>query len=198
MKLDKSSSVPTKESVKLDDDSKKIIEAKHHDPFSVLGRHPFDSKIKVKLYLPYAETVRFTDTGIEIPRIQGTDFFEYTAQPNELPAHYRLSWIEKDGGERTQYDPYDFGTILPEFDRHLFGEGRHWHIYQKLGAHLHSVDGIAGVYFAVWAPNAGRVSVVGDFNRWDGRCNPMRCLSSSGIWELFVPGLNAGCLYKFE
>ncbi len=183
---------------KLDSESIKIIEAKHHDPFSVLGRHPHDKLINVKVYLPYAESVSFANGGPDIPRISGTDFFEYTAQKNELPEHYQLVWIDKDGSKHTNYDPYDFGVQLPEFDRHLFAEGKHWHIYQKMGAHQHTVDTIDGVLFTVWAPNAGRVSVIGDFNRWDGRCNPMRSLGGSGIWELFIPGLAAGCLYKFE
>ncbi|GAB4253894.1 MAG: 1,4-alpha-glucan branching protein GlgB [Methylomicrobium sp.] len=183
----------------LDSGSIKIIEAKHHDPFSVLGRHEIDKQhVKVKLFLPYAEFVRFAENGVEIPRISGTDFFEYTAAPGELPAHYRYEWTDKEGHRHVDYDPYDFPPQLGELDRHLFGEGKHWHIYQKLGAHLHQVDGVDGVLFAVWAPNAGRVSVVGDFNHWDGRCHPMRVLGSSGIWELFIPGLEAGCLYKYE
>lgn len=182
----------------LDSDAIKIMEAKHHDPFSILGRHPKNDHIQVKVYLPYAETVGFTHNGAALNRIPDTDFFEYNAEPGRLPAHYRLSWIDKDGNSHENCDPYDFGPQLPEFDQHLFGEGKHWHIYQKLGGHLHSVDGIAGVLFTVWAPNAGRVSVVGDFNRWDGRCNPMRSLGGSGIWELFVPDLQAGCFYKFE
>ncbi len=187
-----------KEENKLDPDSIKIMEAKHHDPFSVLGRHPKNNQIQIKVYLPYAETVRFSNNGPVLNRITGTDFFEYYAKEGELPEHYQLTWIDKDGYTHENYDPYDFGTQLPEFDQHLFGEGKHWHIYQKLGGHLHSVDGIDGVLFTVWAPNAGRVSVVGDFNRWDGRCNPMRSLGGSGIWEIFIPGLKAGCLYKFE
>jgi len=185
----------------LNDDFIKISDAKHHDPFAVLGRHPDKDdpdKVQIRLYLPYAETVRFADGGPYIPRIEGTDFFVYTAQAKALPGHYLLEWQDKDGGNHTGYDPYDFGVLFPEFDRHLFSEGKHWHIYQKLGAHLQTVDGIDGVLFAVWAPNAGRISVVGDFNRWDGRCHPMRNLGSSGIWELFIPGLAAGCLYKFE
>ena len=183
---------------KLDSDAIKIIEAKHHDPFSVLGRHTVGKLTTVKVYMPYAESVSFANDGPDLPRIIGTDFFEYSAQQSELPEHYQLVWIDKDGSQHTNYDPYDFGVQLPEFDRHLFAEGKHWHIYQKMGAHQHTVDNINGVLFTVWAPNAGRVSVICDFNRWDGRCNPMRSLGGSGIWELFIPGLTAGCLYKFE
>jgi 1,4-alpha-glucan branching enzyme len=183
---------------KLDSDSIKIIEARHHDPFSILGRHQKNKSTQIKVYLPYAESVRLGNDGPAFQRITGTDFFEYNAENKELPTHYKLSWIDKDGYPHENYDPYDFPVQLSEFDRHLFGEGRHWHIYQKLGAHLHSVDDIEGVSFTVWAPNAGRVSVIGDFNLWDGRCHPMRNLGNSGIWELFIPGLNAGCLYKFE
>jgi 1,4-alpha-glucan branching enzyme len=198
----------------FDTDAIKIMEARHHDPFSILGRHPVSSdgrhpisttsrppkkdQIRVSVYLPYAETLRFADNGPSFSRIPGSDFFEYYAEQEELPAHYKLSWLDKDGLHHEHHDPYDFLPQLPTFDQHLFGEGKHWHIYQKLGGHLHQVDGIDGVLFAVWAPNAGRVSVVGDFNRWDGRCNPMRSLGNGGIWELFIPTLNVGCLYKFE
>ncbi|WP_036248768.1 1,4-alpha-glucan branching protein GlgB [Methylobacter sp. BBA5.1] len=182
----------------LDSDSIKIIEARHHDPFSILGRHQKNKLTQIKVYMPYAESVFLEKTDQPFQRITGTDFFEYTAENGELPKHYKLSWIDKDGQPHENYDPYDFPVQLSEFDRHLFGEGRHWHIYQKLGAHLHSVDDIEGVLFAVWAPNAGRVSVIGDFNLWDGRCHPMRNLGSGGIWELFIPGLKAGSLYKFE
>ena len=182
----------------LDFDSKKIIEARHHDPFSVLGRHQKDTRKFIKVFLPYAETVQLGKGGPAFKRLPGTDLFECDIDKVELPAHYQLSWVDKNGRTHLDYDPYDFTTQFPEFDQHLFGEGKHWHIYQKLGGHLHTVDGIDGVLFSVWAPNAGRVSVVGDFNRWDGRCNPMRSLGGSGIWEIFMPGLKVGCLYKFE
>ena len=88
--------------------------------------------------------------------------------------------------------------MLADIDLHLFGEGRHWHVYRVLGSHRQQVDGVYGVLFAVWAPSAERVSVVGDFNSWDGRVHPMRVRGASGIWELFVPGLAQGELYKYE
>ncbi|MCQ8106003.1 1,4-alpha-glucan branching protein GlgB [Methylomonas sp. SURF-2] len=183
----------------LDSDLLRIIEAKHHDPFSVLGRHTVNQKTVLRVFLPYAETVGIGKTGPAMRRIPGTDFFEYypTAEQN-IAEHYELCWTDKDGHDHSDIDPYTFGPILAEFDQHLFAEGKHWHIYQKLGGHLHSMDGIEGVYFAVWAPNAERISVIGDFNRWDGRCHPMRNLGGCGIWELFIPGLEAGNLYKFE
>ncbi len=183
----------------LDSNIVKIIEAKHHDPFSVLGRHIQDDKPVFRAFLPYAETVRVNAVGgPEMQRIPGTDVFEFYPSKQQTAEYYQLFWTDKDGHEHQHYDPYCFGPVLAEFDQHLFAEGRHWHIYQKLGSHLQTIANIAGVHFAVWAPNAQRVSVVGDFNRWDGRCHPMRNLGNSGIWELFIPGLHTGCLYKFE
>jgi len=181
------------ENIPLDDALQLIIAAQHHDPFAILGLHGNE----ILVFLPYAESVSLLDTQTPFERIEGTDFF-VCRDTTGLPPHYQLAWTDKAGGIHHNYDPYNFGLQLQDFDLHLFGEGKHWHIYQKLGAHLQTVDGIDGVLFAVWAPNAARVSVVGDFNHWDGRCNPMRSLGSGGVWELFVPGLAAGCLYKFE
>ena len=179
----------------LSTDSIKITEAKHHDPFSILGRH----QEKITVYLPYAETVSFSHNSVALDRVPDSDFFTYVVKTNEIiPKHYQLSWLDKDGNTHENYDPYTFAPQFPEFDQHLFGEGKHWHIYQKLGAHLQTVEGIDGVFFALWAPNAGRISVVGDFNRWDGRCHSMRNLGGGGLWELFIPDLVEGCLYKFE
>ena len=96
------------------------------------------------------------------------------------------------------HDPYAFPPQLADFDLHLFGEGRHWHAYRFLGSHIREVDGVAGVQFAVWAPNATRVSVVGDFNDWDGRAHPMRVRGGTGVWELFIPAITAGGYYKYE
>ena len=90
------------------------------------------------------------------------------------------------------FDPYAFPAVLTDFDLHLMGEGTHYVKYEKLGAHVREIEGVRGVHFGVWAPNAKRVSVVGDFNAWDGRVHPMRVRGSSGIWELFLPGLDEG------
>jgi len=182
----------------LDADAQKIIAASHHDPFSILGRHRQNGQTIIKVFLPSAESVSLADSGTEFKRVTGTDLFECLVSDGELQSHYLLNWVDKEGNPHQSYDPYDFPPQLPEFDQHIFSEGRHWHIYQKLGAHLHAVDGISGTLFAVWAPNAQRVSVIGDFNRWDGRCHPMRSLGSNGLWELFIPGIEAGYLYKFE
>ena len=183
---------------KLDSDLETIINAKHHDPFSILGRHKKGKKTSITVFLPYAESVTLADSKQVLERIPETDLFEYSTEKDDLPAHYSLQWFDKDGVSHENYDAYDFGPQLSDMDQHLFSEGNHWHIYQKLGAHLRQVDKIDGVYFAVWAPNAQRVSIVGDFNHWDGRCNPMRNLGDCGIWEIFMPGLDVGCFYKFE
>ncbi len=180
------------------DDLLKIAQARHHDPFSVLGRHPTADKTRITVFLPYAESVKLADQAVDLERIPETDFFEALVSPSKLALHYQLQGVDNKGKKFKFYDPYDFTTQLPAFDQHLFGEGKHWHIYQKLGAHLITVDGIKGVHFCVWAPNAERVSVVGEFNYWDGRCHPMRSLGGSGIWEIFIPEVDSGSLYKFE
>jgi 1,4-alpha-glucan branching enzyme len=104
----------------------------------------------------------------------------------------------RNGATLTKHDPYFFAPQLSEFDLHLFGEGNHHHIYYKLGAHPQEVDGVSGTRFAVWAPNAQRVSVVGSFNLWDGRKHAMQLRAASGIWELFIPGVGPGAAYKYE
>ncbi|MFA7095214.1 MAG: 1,4-alpha-glucan branching protein GlgB [Gammaproteobacteria bacterium] len=175
-----------------------ILEARHHDPFSVLGKHPYGQGEVVRAYIPGASQVTIVEGGRAMQRIPETDLFEWYGKAGELPARYQLAWTDAGGREHIAYDPYCFPPQLSEFDLHLFGEGRHWHAYRFLGAHVHIVDGIEGVLFATWAPNAQRVSVVGDFNNWDGRRHPMRVRGGSGVWELFIPGLKPGALYKFE
>ena len=175
-----------------------IAAAKHHDVFSVLGRHQLDGLTTITVYSPHSESILLGSKGPAFERFPDTDFFQYQSSKDNIPEHYQLAITDKDGHHSLSYDPYDFSTVLPEFDQHLFASGNHWHIYRKLGAHLHTIDLIEGVHFAVWAPNAHRVSLIGDFNHWDGRCNAMRKLGSSGIWEIFIPGLAVGCSYKFE
>ena len=111
---------------------------------------------------------------------------------------YRLQVTDASGQVREFEDPYSFWPILSDFDLHLFSEGTHLKAYEKLGAHITEIGGTAGVAFAVWAPNARRVSVVGDFNSWDSRRHPMRWRPTGGIWELFIPGLGEGEKYKFD
>ncbi len=183
----------------LDSHLIKISEAKHHDPFSILGKHQVYLKTKITLYLPYAESVSLLDENIEFSRLPDSDFFQaILPSSGGATEHYQLKISNKSGEVVIRHDPYSFGTQFPEFDQHLFSEGKHWNIYKKLGSHLHTIDGVSGVLFSVWAPNATRVSLVSDFNNWDGRCHPMRNLIISGIWEIFIPEATEGCLYRFE
>ena len=182
----------------LDAELHRISEARHHDPFAVLGRHQGDGSVVVRTFMPHATEVLIAEGGIPLARLPGSDFFEWRGKPDGMPEHYRLIWRDKDHYEHITHDPYTYGQQLADFDIHLFGEGRHRHAYRFLGAHEHEVDGVPGIRFAVWAPNAERVSVAGDFNRWDGRCHPMRVRAGSGIWELFIPDLGTGHVYKYE
>ena len=172
-----------------------------HDPFSVIGRHPNDQGALVRAFMPSADEVDLEGVG-PMQRLPNTDIFEILldeAQAESLPQHYRLSWLEKADGQRhSTVSPYSFAPLLADMDLYLFNEGRHHHIYRLLGAHLIEVDGIAGCRFAVWAPGVRRASVVGDFNGWNGLRHPMRSRGASGVWEIFIPGLAAGDLYKFE
>jgi 1,4-alpha-glucan branching enzyme len=186
------------EHIKLPAPLQRIVEARHHDPFEVLGRHVNDGGCLVRAFLPQAERVRISKAGVDLQRIEGTDLFEWQGDPARVPERYRLSWNDQAGNRHTRHDPYCFGPQLEDFDLHLFGEGRHWHAYRILGAHTRTIDGVDGVLFAVWAPNGERVSVVGDFNGWDGRAHPMRVRGGSGVWELFIPDITVGGYYKFE
>jgi 1,4-alpha-glucan branching enzyme len=180
-------------------DLQRIVQARHHDPFAVLGRHPGEGGDVFRALLPQAESVRIGEKGPEMARIPGTDLFECVVESgSKIPRHPRLFWQDKTGRQGSHIDPYTFPPQLGDLDLHLFGEGKHWHIYRVLGAHSHTVDGITGTLFATWAPNAERVSVVGDFNAWDGRAHSMRVRGGSGVWELFIPELAAGTVYKFE
>jgi 1,4-alpha-glucan branching enzyme len=178
-----------------------LQEGSCHDPFALLGRQAGVDGELVRAFMPQAEHATLVGCG-PMRRLAGSDIFEYALSAGEaanLPQHYELEWQEKSGGEwHRVVSPYGFAPVLADDDLYYFGEGRHHHCYRFLGAHAIAVDGIEGVRFAVWAPAARRVSVVGDFNGWNGLRHPMRSRGGSGVWELFVPGLCAGDLYKFE
>ena len=168
----------------------------HPDPFAVLGRHVRGNQSIIRAFLPGAQEVRLLDIGQALQRLADTDLFEWHGAADALPTHYHLAWIDAVGCERDAYDPYSFPPQISLYDLRLFNEGRHLHIYRILGAHPRVVDGIAGVLFAVWAPNAAQVSVVGDFNYWNGLCHPLR--RRGGVWELFIPEVSVGVRYQFE
>ncbi len=187
----------------------RIVWNQHHDPFEVLGPHQvtLDDKTVwvVRAYLPDATAAwvidQGTGKGYSVPAdypmqsVHHPHFFECVMEAEELP-NYQLR-IQYGEHEHVTYDPYAFRSPkLTDFDIHLFGEGNHHRIYEKLGAHTVEVDGVNGVYFALWAPNARNVSLLGDFNLWDGRKHQMR--SNTGIWEIFIPGMKVGDRYKFE
>ena len=181
-----------------------ILNAEHSDPFHILGAHVVEWEekpaIAVRAYLPGAKEVWVLRESEAFPAqlIHADGFFE-AVFPNQAQAfRYRLRANYGDGNEVEFEDPYRFPPTLSEFDLYLLGEGTHHKSYEKLGAHLTEVEGVPGVAFAVWAPNAQRVSVVGNFNNWNGRRHPMRVRGGSGIWELFIPGLVEGEVYKYE
>jgi 1,4-alpha-glucan branching enzyme len=185
-------------STNLSEELRRIVEARHHDPFSVLGKHSEGDGVVVRVNVPNCTEVTIAEGMLPMERIPETDIFEWRGAADSLPAHYRLIWRDPGQHEHIVHDPYTFWPQLSDFDIYLFGEGRHWHAYRFLGAHSKVVDGVGGILFSVWAPNAGRASVVGDFNHWDGRAHPMRVRGDSGLWELFIPDLEPGALYKFE
>jgi 1,4-alpha-glucan branching enzyme len=179
-----------------------IVAARHGDPFAFLGMHQASGGLYVRALLPDAEDVAVIESASgEVvargERIHPAGLFAATLPDGREPFRYRLrvTW----GGHTQEFDDvYRFPPVLGDLDLHLLVEGNHLASYQKLGAHPIAHDGAEGVAFAVWAPNAQRVSVVGDFNGWDGRRMPMRRRHTGGLWELFVPGLRPGHLYKYE
>ena len=175
-----------------------LFEGRLNDPFALLGPHRGDGGIMVRTFQPGARSVFAVarDDGALLGELaQTADGFFAGMLDRDRPYLLRIEW---DGVTQETEDPYGFGLVLGDMDLHLFGEGRHLDMARVFGAHPRVMDGIAGVAFSVWAPNARRVSVVGDFNNWDGRRHPMRLRHGSGVWELFVPRLGAGTRYKFE
>jgi len=182
----------------LPEDIMRLQAARHHDPAVVLGRHQARARVIARSLLPHAVEAWIVGADSAMNRLLKTDVFEYVGRPEEIPERYQVRWRDRQGREHLHHEPYCFPPQITDFDLHLFNEGRHQQCYEFLGAHVRSVAGVDGACFATWAPNAERISVIGDFNHWDGRCHPMRVRGASGVWELFIPGLTAGLNYKFE
>jgi 1,4-alpha-glucan branching enzyme len=184
----------------IDAELRRVVELKHPDPHSVLGMHPDGDGWVIRTHRPDAESiVALPDSGGKVPlthRYQGV--FEGRVEGRTEPFNYLLDVKYPGGTQYTLRDPYAFLPTIGELDIHLAAEGRHEKLWTKMGAHPTHHHGVAGVSFAVWAPTAAGVSVVGDFNSWDGRLHAMRKMGSSGIWELFVPEVGPGTRYKFE
>src|SRR5277367_4113942 len=214
-KPDKPSSATKPAASSFPDELEELLRAEESDPFRTLGPHwvERDGKkaLAIRAIRPDARELSVVwianQTAHPAAKIHPAGIFEAVIPASAIglaggeavaPAAYRLRFRFPDGVEFETYDAYAFPPILTEYDLYLSGEGTHYLKYEKLGAHVREVAGVTGVHFGVWAPNAKRVSVVGDFNSWDGHVAPMRSRGASGIWEIFLPGLDVGALYKFE
>ena len=191
---------------RIEDQTLAVLEATHAHPHQWLGMHHAMvsgiSGLVVRAFFPEALSCTLLaqpgDWSMDLDRVEDRGFFEGFISDRQTVFPYRLR-IEWPGGNRWEtWDPYSFLPTLSNEDLYRFNEGTERQIYNKLGARYQGINGISGTAFAVWAPNARRVSVIGDFNRWDGRRHPMRSMGSSGVWELFIPGLEPGSLYKYE
>jgi 1,4-alpha-glucan branching enzyme len=183
---------------------RRLLAGDHADPHSILGAHPAavqgTAGVAVRVMHPDATGVELLVDGQEplpMQREVGALFSVFVPGAT-LPLRYRVRFHFAGGASWERDDPYRFLPTIGEVDAHLFSEGTHRRLWEKLGAHVRTMDGTIGVAFAVWAPNARRVSVVGEFCAWDGRIYPMRSMGSTGLWEVFVPEIGAGALYKYE
>ncbi len=197
-KREKSTKTTREKPAHLADGLKRILKAKHHDPFSFLGCHEVDGVFVYRTFLPQASevSIQFENKWIALEKTHTDGLFETTTKkPFKSPCLLKVT-----AGESTfeLYDPYTFNSSLTQDELYLFGEGRLLQAYKTLGAQCRIQEGIAGVRFAVWAPNAERVSVTGNFNNWDGRVHSMRAHGSSGVWDIFIPHLTTFDTYKFE
>ena len=181
----------------------KVIASDHHDPFLVLGVHVLEhdpNSAVIRAFLPLAESVRLVleDEKRDMYKMREEGLFEIVVPDYVVPFKYSFEVTCYNNVIRSYIDPYQFLPQLSEYDRHLFNHGTHYYLYEKMGARPAIIHGIEGTIFRVWAPAARRVSVIGNFNYWDGRVHQMRVLGSSGIWELFIPGIHQGEIYKYE
>lgn len=188
----------------LNEEMLKIVQAEHHDPFSILGIHKLnENEMVIRTFHPFAKNIEIinldtkTKRKYKMEKIHPDGLFERVLKRKTF-FKYEFLYTDDKGNTWKSRDPYSFLPIISDYDLYLFNEGNNHKIYEKLGAHPMEVDGAKGTYFAVWAPNAKRVSVVGSFNNWDGRVHQMRVLGSSGVWEIFIPLVQEGDLYKFE
>jgi 1,4-alpha-glucan branching enzyme len=189
----------------LPKDVERLVRVEHPDPHSILGAHLHTVEEKegvvVRAFHPEATQAEVAVEGKEpflMEKCHPGGLFACFLPDQDLPVSYKVRFTFADGNQWESNAPYRFMPTLGDLDLYLAGEGTHHRLYERLGAHLHETDGVKGVSFAVWAPNARRVSVIGDFNRWDGRLFPMRQMGSSGIWEIFVPEIGPGTVYKYE
>jgi 1,4-alpha-glucan branching enzyme len=178
-----------------------LARREHSQPHAVLGAHLGNGGVVIRALRPAARKVAAKPAkgkSVPLERVHPAGIFEGMIDGAELPLRYKLKVDYGDGGKFTLEDPYAFTPTLGELDLHLIAEGRHEELYDKLGAHVRKHQGVTGTAFAVWAPSARAVSVVGDFNSWDGRLHAMRSMGSGGIWELFLPDVGPGAHYKYE
>ena len=178
-----------------------LIAGKNNNPKKLLGLHDYYKGQVVTAYKPHAVSVKvMSSTGKNVMEMEpvGEDGFFGLYLPKKVYKNYVFETTYEDGSTVTLADPYAFEPQISDMDIYLFAEGKHYEIYEKLGAHPMKLNGVEGTYFAVWAPNARRVSVVGDFNMWDGALHPMNMMGPSGIHELFIPGVKEGAVYKFQ
>src|SRR5437588_11783777 len=180
-----------------------LVRREHSNPHAVLGAHPSDGGVAIRVLRPAAQSVTVRLNGstsgvAQLEQVHPGGVFEGVLEDASLPLRYQLEVDYGSAGRFTIDDPYSFAPTIGELDLHLIGEGRHEELYEKLGAHVIEHEGVRGTAFAVWAPAARAVSVVGEFNSWDGRLHAMRSLGANGIWELFLPGVEPGTRYKYE